>query len=121
MLKCGCSSRSTAPGTMTERQHTSAGQACANDAKPYPTSDFKLENRPLDDIRNLKVAVVGAGLSGVLAGILLPVKVPGIELTIFEKNDDVVCPFPSSFYLVGLTERNLFIRVVRGSRTPIPA
>lgn len=106
---------------MTERQHPSAGLASANDTTPYPTSDFKLEDRPLDDIRTLRVAVVGAGLSGVLAGILLPVKVPGIELTIFEKNSDVVSPFPSKFYLAELRERNLFIRVVRGSRTPIPA
>jgi cation diffusion facilitator CzcD-associated flavoprotein CzcO len=29
-------------------------------------------------------------LSGINAGILLPAKVPGIQLTIFEKNDDVV-------------------------------
>lgn len=106
---------------MTERQQPLAGQAGVNEAKPYPASDFKLENRPLDDVRSLRVAVVGAGLSGVLAGILLPVKVPGIELTIFEKNSDVVSPFPSSIFLVELTQRNLFIRVVRGSRTPIPA
>jgi cation diffusion facilitator CzcD-associated flavoprotein CzcO len=36
-----------------------------------------------------KVAVVGAGLSGITAGVLLPVKVPGIKLVIFEKNADV--------------------------------
>jgi cation diffusion facilitator CzcD-associated flavoprotein CzcO len=35
------------------------------------------------------VAVIGAGLSGITAGILLPIKVPGIELTIFDKNADV--------------------------------
>lgn len=39
----------------------------------------------------LQVAVIGAGLAGVLAGILLPVKVPGLKLTIIEKNADVVC------------------------------
>lgn len=33
--------------------------------------------------------MIGAGLSGVTAGILLPIKVPGIELTIFDKNADV--------------------------------
>jgi hypothetical protein len=31
-----------------------------------------------------------AGLAGINAGILLPAKVPGIQLTIFEKNEDVV-------------------------------
>lgn len=121
MLKCGCSSRFAATETMTERQHPSAGQACASDAKPYPTSDFQLEDRPLDDIRSLRVTVVGAGLSGILAGILLPVKVPGIELTILEKNSDVVSRVPSCSYLAVLIERNFLIRVGRGLRTPIPA
>lgn len=46
----------------------------------------------IDDIRPLRVAVIGAGLSGILAGILLPAKVPGIELTIFDKNAEVVRP-----------------------------
>lgn len=36
-----------------------------------------------------QVAVIGAGLSGITAGILLPAKVPGIQLQIFDKNADV--------------------------------
>jgi cation diffusion facilitator CzcD-associated flavoprotein CzcO len=40
---------------------------------------------------NQQVAVIGAGLAGVTAGALLPAKVPGIQLTILEKNSDVVC------------------------------
>lgn len=36
--------------------------------------------------------MIGAGISGINAGILLPIKVPGIQLTIFEKNADVVSP-----------------------------
>ncbi|PGH27885.1 hypothetical protein AJ80_00435 [Polytolypa hystricis UAMH7299] len=50
---------------------------------------FELENRPVDAGRPLRVAVIGAGISGITAGILLPVKVPGIDLTIYEKNSDV--------------------------------
>lgn len=56
----------------------------------YPHSNLKLENHPVDQGRSLKVAVIGAGMAGVLAGVLLPVKVPGIELKIYEKNSDVV-------------------------------
>jgi len=42
------------------------------------------------ELTNLgQVAVIGAGLSGITAGILLPIKVPGIELTIFDKNAEV--------------------------------
>jgi hypothetical protein len=56
---------------------------------PYPTS-FKIHEHPLDEVRELKVAVIGAGLAGIIAGALLPVKVPGIKLTILEKNADLV-------------------------------
>ena len=56
----------------------------------YPVSKLKLDaDHCIDDVRELTVAVVGAGLSGITAGILLPAKVPGINLTIFEKNADV--------------------------------
>lgn len=51
---------------------------------------MQLENHPVDQVRKLRVVVIGAGLSGLLAGILLPAKVPGIELKIFEKNPAVV-------------------------------
>lgn len=51
---------------------------------------FSLDEPTVDDPRPLKVAVIGAGLSGILAGVLLPAKVPKIQLTIFEKNNDVV-------------------------------
>ena len=57
----------------------------------YPVSKLQLDpNRFIDDVRPLKVAVVGAGLAGINAGIILPAKVPGVKLTILEKNRDVV-------------------------------
>ena len=64
---------------------------------PHPTS-FKLSDHPIDNYRELRVAIVGAGLSGISAGALLPAKVPGIKLTIFEKNADVVSPYAMSIY-----------------------
>ncbi|TVY58566.1 FAD-binding monooxygenase aflW [Lachnellula cervina] len=59
-----------------------------------------LEDHPVDAVRSLKVppnlnalvAVIGAGISGITAGVLFPAKVPGINLTIFEKNSDVLTP-----------------------------
>jgi len=51
---------------------------------------FSLDEPTIDDVRPLRVAVIGAGLSGVLAGALLPAKVPNIQLTIFDKNNEVV-------------------------------
>lgn len=56
----------------------------------YPKSRFTLLDHFVDEPRPLKVAVIGGGLSGILAGILLPTKVPGIQLTIYEKNKDFV-------------------------------
>ncbi|KAL1957480.1 hypothetical protein VTO42DRAFT_5943 [Malbranchea cinnamomea] len=50
---------------------------------------FELEDHPVDAVRSLRVAVVGAGISGITAGILFPVRVPGINLTIYEKNNEV--------------------------------
>jgi hypothetical protein len=55
----------------------------------YPVSKLQLDaSRSIDQVRELKVAVIGAGLAGINAGILLPAKVPGIKF--FEKNNDVV-------------------------------
>ncbi|KAK7996419.1 hypothetical protein PG989_004459 [Apiospora arundinis] len=51
--------------------------------------EIELEQRYIDEPRKLRVVVIGAGLSGIISGALLPAKVPEIELTIFEKNADV--------------------------------
>ncbi|KAK8129056.1 hypothetical protein PG984_010164 [Apiospora sp. TS-2023a] len=51
--------------------------------------ELELEQRYIDEPRKLRVVVIGAGLAGIIAGTLLPAKVPSIELTIFEKNSDV--------------------------------
>ncbi|OQU93638.1 hypothetical protein CLAIMM_00120 [Cladophialophora immunda] len=43
----------------------------------------------IDDYRPIKVIVVGAGLSGILAGIRFPQRIPNLHLTIYDKNEDV--------------------------------
>lgn len=64
------------------------------DAPPCQKSTSSLEilDRFIDEPRPLKVAVIGGGLAGILAGVLLPAKVPGIELIIYEKNQNFVRP-----------------------------
>jgi len=76
----------------------------------YPKSRISLVDRFIDEPRPLRVAVIGGGLSGILTGILLPAKVPSIQLTIYEKNVDfggtwlenvypgVRCDIPSHVY-----------------------
>lgn len=64
-------------------------------ASTYPGSGLSLIDRYVDEPRSLRVGVIGGGLAGILAGILLPAKVPGIQLTIYEKNKDFVSSNPS--------------------------
>lgn len=54
-------------------------------------TQFALEEHPVDTLRPIKVGIVGAGLGGITAGVLLPAKLPGIDLRIYDKNADVVC------------------------------
>lgn len=61
-----------------------------DETSPYYSPRLKLVERFVDEPRPLRVGVIGAGLAGITAGILLPAKVPGIKLTIYEKNADVV-------------------------------
>lgn len=51
---------------------------------------LSLEEHPIDQAPSLKVIVVGAGIAGINAAILLPAKVPGLELTIYEREADIV-------------------------------
>ena len=58
--------------------------------------------------------MIGAGIAGITAGVLLPRKVPGIQLTIFDKNSDVVSTQSQSCPLV---HSNKYTREALGSRT----
>lgn len=59
---------------------------------------FEIEEHPIDQVRPIKVGVIGAGLAGITAGILFPVKLPGLDLRIYDKNADVVRYLPT-FYM----------------------
>ena len=77
----------------TDGQHVSnsgGSKKDSCDSHPYSKPKIDLEDRCIDDPRKLRVAVLGGGLAGILAGVLFPAKVPGIELVIYEKNNDVV-------------------------------
>lgn len=43
----------------------------------------------VDDARRMKLICIGAGFSGVLAGIRFPQRVPNLDFTIYEKNPEV--------------------------------
>ena len=48
-----------------------------------------ISERAIDDARPLRIIYVGAGISGIIAAILLPRYVPNVELTVYEKNSDI--------------------------------
>ncbi|KAK4031771.1 hypothetical protein C8A01DRAFT_21065 [Parachaetomium inaequale] len=103
----------TTPELLTEplkNDATPAVPKTSQSVPSYPKSRITLVDRYIDQPRELRVAVIGGGLSGVLAGILFPVKVPNIKLNIYEKNHDfggtwlenvypgVRCDIPSHVY-----------------------
>lgn len=51
---------------------------------------LELEEHALDDVRPLRVVVVGAGISGITSATFLPAKVPNIDLVVYERESDIV-------------------------------
>jgi cation diffusion facilitator CzcD-associated flavoprotein CzcO len=49
----------------------------------------KVEPRSVDELRRIKVIVIGAGISGIIAGIRFPQRIPNLELIIYDKNEDI--------------------------------
>lgn len=86
-----------APGSHSTEDEKPKQPSRLETVASYPVSNLTLEDRCIDDFRPLRVAVIGAGLSGILSGILLPLKVPNIQLTIFEKSKELVSKLICSF------------------------
>lgn len=58
------------------------GDGCAVDRVAFVCKD-----EPIENLRPVKVRVIGAGLSGVYLGIRIPQRLRNIDLKIYEKND----------------------------------
>ncbi|KAI0053474.1 FAD/NAD-P-binding domain-containing protein [Auriscalpium vulgare] len=56
-----------------------------NAAEPNAASSFKAGSFQIDDYRPMKVVCIGAGYSGIIAGIRFAQKVSNLDLTIYEK------------------------------------
>jgi cation diffusion facilitator CzcD-associated flavoprotein CzcO len=50
---------------------------------------FTLKDAPVENLRPLKVRVIGAGYSGLYLGVRIPQRLRNIDFQIFEKNDGV--------------------------------
>lgn len=56
-----------------------------------PSGAFYLpQDVPFDAHRPLRAIIVGAGIAGISAAVLLPNKVPNLSYTLYEKNNLVV-------------------------------
>lgn len=53
--------------------------------------DFKvnIDDVPIENFRPYKVIVIGAGFSGINCAIRIPQRLRNVQLTVYEKNDDV--------------------------------
>ncbi|KAH8891563.1 FAD/NAD(P)-binding domain-containing protein [Thozetella sp. PMI_491] len=51
---------------------------------------LELEDHAIDETRTIRVVVVGAGIAGITAAILLPAKVPGLDLVVYERDSDII-------------------------------
>jgi ribulose 1,5-bisphosphate synthetase/thiazole synthase len=50
---------------------------------------FTIKDEPIENLRPLKVRVIGAGYSGIYLGIRIPQRLRNIDLQIYEKNEGV--------------------------------
>lgn len=58
-------------------------------ATPSPTTGYKLLQRSIDDPRPMKIVVIGAGFSGIIAAIRIPQRVRNVELTVYDKESGI--------------------------------
>ncbi|RQM05209.1 hypothetical protein DH86_00004244, partial [Scytalidium sp. 3C] len=81
---------------LTSSKERTKRQSVAAPEKPAQTTTmgsvappFTLKDEPIENLRPLKVRVIGAGYSGIYLGIRIPQKLRNIDLKIYEKNDGV--------------------------------
>lgn len=53
------------------------------------TGGFTIKDATVENLRPLRVAMVGAGFSGICAAIRIPEKLRNVDLTVYEKNEEV--------------------------------
>jgi cation diffusion facilitator CzcD-associated flavoprotein CzcO len=50
---------------------------------------FVVKDEPIENLRPIKVRVIGAGYSGIYMGVRIPQKIRNVDLKIYEKNEGV--------------------------------
>lgn len=74
---------------------------------PQPAAKTVIEQRSVDEGRPLRVIVIGAGISGIIACIRFVQRIPNVDLCIYDKNADIGGTwFEVSFLLCFLSPRD---------------
>ncbi|KAJ3480196.1 hypothetical protein NLI96_g8512 [Meripilus lineatus] len=93
---------------------TVANESQKSESSAHP---FRLGNFSVDEYKPLKVVVIGAGFSGIVAGIRFRQKIPNLNLTIYDKNSGIggtwytnkypglACDIPSHSYQLTFEEK----------------
>ncbi|KAF8462961.1 cyclohexanone monooxygenase [Kalaharituber pfeilii] len=53
------------------------------------STEFKIQEHSIENVRPIKVICIGAGYSGIYMGIRIPQRLKNVELVIYEKNEDL--------------------------------
>ncbi|KZT66595.1 FAD/NAD(P)-binding domain-containing protein [Daedalea quercina L-15889] len=53
---------------------------------PTVDDEFRLGDFSIDEYKPIKVVCIGAGFSGIIAGIRFPQRIPNVQVTIYDKN-----------------------------------
>jgi cation diffusion facilitator CzcD-associated flavoprotein CzcO len=56
---------------------------------PSVSRPFQIEEHSIDEVRPVRVLVIGAGISGLICAIRLPQRIENLTFTVYEKNADV--------------------------------
>lgn len=70
-------------------QHKSHFSGLDSFSRPRLTEPWTVEDRPVDEYRPLRIAIIGSGISGIIASIRLRQRITNLELSVYEKNDDI--------------------------------
>ncbi|KPI40175.1 putative sterigmatocystin biosynthesis monooxygenase stcW [Cyphellophora attinorum] len=87
-------SKTVSPGIFEDNERHEPERAPLRTVFPA----LELEEHAVDEHESRRAIVVGAGPAGITAGILLQHKVPGLDLTILERNSDVGGVWNSNIY-----------------------
>ncbi|KAF9785639.1 hypothetical protein IL306_005027 [Fusarium sp. DS 682] len=57
--------------------------------KDAENTTFAIQDAPVENLRPLRVVLIGTGFSGILAAIRIPQRLKNIDLVVYDKNDGV--------------------------------